>query len=237
MELTHIEDTYVDIGGQFLTSAFDMQSKLEGIQALIFDWDGVFNDGVKGSNHFSGFSEIDSMGINMLRFAFFNALKGRQLKAAVITGQTNPSAIHFAERESFTEVYLNCKDKSIALEHFCESHGLNPNKVIFFFDDILDLAVAEKAGIRMAVGRLCNPMLLHYIEKNKLADYISSCQGNEHAVREFTELLTCLLGQHFEVIEKRSYHTEEYERYLEGRNATDTNVYHCDNGSVQPYGK
>ena len=36
--------------------------QLHGIRALVFDWDGVFNDGWKDAQGGSPFSEVDSMG-------------------------------------------------------------------------------------------------------------------------------------------------------------------------------
>ena len=57
--------------GVFITDVAIIQQKLQQVKAFIFDWDGVFNDGRKDIQGNSGFSEIDSMGINMMRFSYY----------------------------------------------------------------------------------------------------------------------------------------------------------------------
>lgn len=218
MEHIDIEDAFSEIGGQFIHSAFDLAEKLKGIKAFVYDWDGVFNDGKKGESLTSGFSEVDSMGTNMLRFGYYLA-NGSLPKTAIISGADNPTAQFMAKREHFDSVYLKATNKEKALLHFCDTHNLTPGEVCFFYDDILDLAIAKKVGIRLAVGRLCNPIFLNYVSGKGYADYISACQGNEHAVREFSELLLCLMGKETEVIEARSSYDASYTDYLALRNA------------------
>ncbi len=57
--------------GVFITDASVIQQKLKKIKAFIFDWDGVFNDGRKDIDGNSSFSEVDSMGVNMMRFSYY----------------------------------------------------------------------------------------------------------------------------------------------------------------------
>ena len=224
MELAQLEDHFVDIGGQFLTSSFDMREQMQNIKAFIYDWDGVFNDGRKGSNTNSDFTEVDSMGTNMMRYGYFRRLK-QMARVAVITGEDNPSARKWAEREHVDSLYMNAKDKSLALKHFCEKQGLQPKEIAFFYDDILDIPVAEKVGLRFCVGRLANPLFLKYVEEHHLADYISAAQGNEHAVREFSELVLGLLEQHFEVITSRARYDSDYENFITKRQQNQSQFY------------
>lgn len=60
--------------GQFVTSEADIAKRLSKAKAFIFDWDGVFNNGFKQGQAGSGFSEVDSMGTNLLRFLIFQLL-------------------------------------------------------------------------------------------------------------------------------------------------------------------
>ncbi|MFM7838489.1 MAG: hypothetical protein ACKO6K_02890, partial [Chitinophagaceae bacterium] len=53
--------------GEFITSLPHLQEKLSNVRAYVFDWDGVFNEGFKNEQGSSAFSEIDAMGINLLR--------------------------------------------------------------------------------------------------------------------------------------------------------------------------
>lgn len=223
MEHIEIEDRYTEIGGQFISSAFDLSKKLDRIKAFVFDWDGVFNAGYKGGDHHSGFSEIDSMGVNLLRFGYY--LKHKQLPViSIITGADNPVAEQLAKREHYNGVYKKALNKQEAFTHFCQEHSISPNEVCFIFDDVLDVSIAKQAGINLAVGRLSNPVFLHYLAKEHLADYISACQGNEHAVREVSELLLCLLGKFDEALEGRAMFTEHYEDYMRVRDAVSLKV-------------
>lgn len=227
MEHIEIEDSFTEIGGQFISSAFDLNKKLENIKAFVFDWDGVFNAGYKGGDHHSGFSEIDAMGVNLLRFGYY--LEHKQLPVvSIITGAENPVAEQLAKREHYNSVYKKALNKQEAFTQFCQENSISPNQVCFVFDDVLDISIAKQAGINLAVGRLCNPVFLNYLSKEHVADYISACQGNEHAVREFTELLLCLLGKFEEAVEGRAMYTEDYQAYLKERNSVSLTVSNLD---------
>lgn len=199
MELTQLEDAFVDIGGHFLKSAFDLREKMQDIKAIVLDWDGVFNNGEKGIDGSSSYSLVDTEGLDRFRFGYFMAQK-RMLKTAVISETENPLCRKWATTSHLDNVYLNAIDKRKAFHDFCEKHSITPEEVIYVFDDVNDLPVAALAGMRLAVGRLSSPLFIEYIEQKRLADYITSCQGNEHAVREASELLLALIDQHFKVM-------------------------------------
>lgn len=230
MELAQLESHFVDIGGQFLTSAYDMSQKMKKIKAFIFDWDGVFNAGDKHQRKGSIFSEVDSMGIKMLDYAY-HLKQGRLPITAIFCGEDNPSAAFWANREQLHSVYSSVEDKERALSHFCEAHGLSPESVAFIYDDIQDLQVAKSSGLRFAVGRLANPLLIDYIEKNHLADYISSAQGNEHAVRECTELAAALCSKPEETFSAYMNKASSYGSFVKQRQAVSTQHYQFKNDS------
>jgi len=204
-------------GGTFVTAPEMMMKKLAGISAYIFDWDGVFNNGSKGADGSSPFNEVDSMGINMLRYNHY-IRKSLNPVAGIITGEKNPVAFTFAKREHFHSVYYGIKNKKDALMHLCEAHDIQPEEVAYFFDDITDLEVASMCGMRVMVGRNCNPMLLNMAKEKQLADYITANDGGNNALREATELLKALSGKYDETIIQRSVYSEHYRDYLNSRN-------------------
>src|ERR1044071_4322922 len=95
--------------GKFLTDTKAFRQKLKKIRAYIYDWDGVFNNGHKTESGSSSFSEIDSMGTNLLRFSHF--LKSDELPlTAIISGEHNKAAVTFSEREHFHGLYSGIKN-------------------------------------------------------------------------------------------------------------------------------
>ena len=103
----HIESIashFIDLGGEFVLPADRLARRMLDIRAVVFDWDGVFNDGSKGAGHTSTFSEADSMGTNLLRYGL-QLHRGRMPIAAVISGENNPSAREFVLREHFDCLY------------------------------------------------------------------------------------------------------------------------------------
>ena len=212
-----IEKSFSAIGGIFLTPVSQIQSKLDTVEAFVFDWDGVFNAGIKTGDSGSPFSEIDSMGINLLRFSrWLN--KGKVPYVFVITGENNPSAMKLAQRESFNGVFLHCKDKKQALKKITEKWGIDFDNIVVVFDDILDLEIAQMASLSFWVGRKSTPMLENYIRSRQICDYITGSQGSNNAVREVCELVMGLDGTFNDAIGKRIAFSSEYQNYLEERN-------------------
>ncbi len=70
---TELETRFSKLGGVFLTPIDVLKRRLKTIRGLVCDWDGVFNSGAKGEGIPSTFTEPDSMGTNLLRFALWRA--------------------------------------------------------------------------------------------------------------------------------------------------------------------
>jgi 3-deoxy-D-manno-octulosonate 8-phosphate phosphatase (KDO 8-P phosphatase) len=158
--------------GEFISSPTTLKQKLKQVKAFVFDWDGVFNDGRKNFEGHSGFSETDSMGVNMMRFSYF--LQHKQLPVtAIITGENNQLAFSFAKRENLHLVYYKAANKENALMHLCEQHRISPADILFVFDDVLDFSVAKLAGVRFMIGRNANPLLHEFAAERRLVDYIT----------------------------------------------------------------
>lgn len=204
--------------GEFIISPEEIAEKLINIKAFIFDWDGVFNSGVKDENGCSSFNEIDSMGTNLLRFNHY--LRNHVCpKIVIITGENNKIAFDFAKREHFDAVYYSSKNKRKALEHFCKQYKLTPAEIAFVFDDVLDLNVSEIVGLRMMIGRDATPIFKNYVVDNNLADYITHNPGDKYAVREISELLISSTGMYNDTITHRKNNSNEYAAYLKLRNS------------------
>jgi 3-deoxy-D-manno-octulosonate 8-phosphate phosphatase (KDO 8-P phosphatase) len=216
-----LEELFSGLGGTFVAPAGDIIAHLPLIKAIIFDWDGVFNNGMKSGESGSPFSEIDSMGINLLRFSWW--LKtGEVLGSYIITGMNNQTALTFARREHFDGIFMNQKNKRLALDAICGMRKIKPGEAIFVFDDVIDIELAILCGLSFFISRRSNPLLNSYIQKHKIASYISAFSGGDNGVREICELITGLNGNFERTFEMRSTFTPEYENYLNTRNAINT---------------
>lgn len=216
-----LQEQFEAIGGQFLQPATALAEKLQQVHAFIFDWDGVFNNGVNISGEGSPFSEPDSMGLNMLRFSYW-LIHGRLPFVAIVTGASNHTAHRFAQREHLHAVMLNAKQKGKAVEWLAKEHAFAPTETLFVFDDILDLSACAICAMAIGIRRKSGPLFTNFLIKHQRCNYLSGSQGGEHAVREITELLIGLQGNYEETVSKREAFGAEYAAYLSARDAVET---------------
>jgi 3-deoxy-D-manno-octulosonate 8-phosphate phosphatase (KDO 8-P phosphatase) len=211
-------------GGEFLTNINSLKKKIKNIRAFVFDWDGVFNNSSKGGKGESYFTEVDSMGTNLMRFS--NWLKNEQKNpvCGIISGEVTDTAIYFIERERFHSGYFKAKDKIKAWDNFKKTHQLKSEQVAFFYDDVLDLPIAKEAGISICMRRQSNPVLNAYIRKNKLADYITGSTCGNFALREACELMIFLHGNGEQVLNERVSYSETYSKFITTRNAVHPSI-------------
>lgn len=207
----------------FLQEPDVLAARLADVRAFVFDWDGVFNAGEKALGTTSGFSEADSMGVNMLRYGFWRR-DGRLPGVAIITGEPNASAEFFAEREHFDALYQRVKDKRVALADFCDRSGLEPQQVACLFDDINDIGMASQCGVRILIRREASGLLRDYLERIGSCDYVTASQSGCYAVREATELLLGLAGLFDDVVESRVAFDAQYQAYFAARQAVELDV-------------
>lgn len=211
------------IGASFILPIDELAHRLDNCRAVVFDWDGVFNAGRKGQSAGSDFAEADSMGTNMLRYGLWRKL-GKLPFTAIISGENNDSAIQFARREHLNSVFTGVRNKRLVIEQLCDNAGLSPEQIICVFDDINDLSMANHCGLRLMVRRNASPLLADYVAKRSLCDYISGVESGSFAVREICELLLGLLDSYDPVLDSRVAYDDEYQSYLQRRQAVVTEL-------------
>ncbi|MFM2358818.1 MAG: hypothetical protein RLY16_811 [Bacteroidota bacterium] len=217
--------------GEFVTDIAVMRNKFRNIKAFVFDWDGVFNNGHKDVQGQSTFSEIDSMGINLLRFNTYLFRKQMPI-TAVFTGENNEVAYAFAKRENFNNVYFKVMHKELALKHFCQQHNLTINEVMYVYDDVLDFSVAKLVALRMMVGRKSNPLTIEFAKHQRLVDYITQHDGGHNAIREVTELCLLLSNSFHKVMELRMKFAEDYQQYIALRKTVNPTFFTLQNNQI-----
>ncbi len=218
-----LEARFSKLGGVFLTPIGVLHERLRSIRGFVCDWDGVFNDGAKSERSASTYSEADSMGTNLLRYALWRA-HGTLPIAALITGAENPAARELARREHFHAVYHGALDKTAAIQALCERHQLSTDQLLCIFDDVNDLGMAFGCGIRVLVKRTASPLLHDYVTRQDLCDYITGHPPQAYAVREVCELLLGLLGSFDAVVASRVALDGDYKRYFAERQAVNTEL-------------
>ena len=221
---TELETRFSKLGGVFLTPIGSLKQRLKTVRGLVCDWDGVFNGGAKGDGSASTFTEPDSMGTNLLRYALWRARGGALPIAALITGADNPSARGFALREHFHSVYHGARNKTAAIEALCGAHNISSEQLVCIFDDVNDLGMAFGCGIRVLVRRDASPLLHDYVTRQHLCDYITAHPPERNAVREVCELLLGLLGSFDAVVASRVAWDDDYARYFAARQAVATQL-------------
>lgn len=226
-----IESVFTKIGGQFILPPEFISAKLQNVKAFVFDWDGVFNDGTKDQNGTSSFSEVDSMGTNLLRFSSY-LTHGEMPIAVVISGERNSAAFSLTKRECFDACYYKAINKISALDHFCGQFNLKPEEIAFVFDDVLDLSVAEKIGVRILIQRKANPLFNQFVIQHKLADYVTGAESGKFAVREACELMMGLKGLYDKVIAERMIFDGLYLQYLTQRKEIITRYFTSESQTI-----
>lgn len=220
-----IDKIFQEMGGEFLCPFSVFKEKLQRIKAFVFDWDGVFNDARKFSNAESSFSEVDSMGLNILRFGFWLYHNQEMPKIAVISGVANEAAIYMAKREHFDGIYMGYKHKIDALHDFAAKHDLEMEEIAFTFDDILDLSAVKAAGLRFQVKRACNPLFNSYILNNQFCEYTSGNTGSNNVIREICELNLGSIDMYDNAVDQRVEYGENYQKYIAERNYIKTEMH------------
>ena len=211
---------FTDNGLRLIGSEKELLRRLARTKDVLFDWDGVFNDGFKDAEGGSPFSEVGSMGVNLLRFALW-LRNGHLPKAAVITGQHNPYAERFAQRERLHGVYMGFTNKPDAFDAFLAKHGLQAEEVAFFFDDVLDLPVAARCGLRVMIGSPVTAWLVEQAIARGEVDLVTANSGGNNGLREATDAVIALLANGADVIDHRVTYSETYQSYLGERQAVE----------------
>ena len=157
-----------------------MGGRFSRIRAFAFDVDGVLTDGGiladLSGELYRVFDSKDGMAIRMA------VMKGYHM--AIITGGRSESI-----RQRFgscgikpEDVYLRSRAKIEDFEDFCRRHGLEPDEVMYFGDDLPDIPVMTACG--------CGACPSDAVEEVKeIAGIISSKPGGKGCAREIIQMV------------------------------------------------
>lgn len=162
----------------------DLQQRLQNIELVVFDVDGVFTEGtlsfLNDLSEIKTFNILDGLGIKLLA-------KGG-LKSAIITGRSSAQVEMRASSLGIDYLQQGREDKITALRELWERTGFNASNTAYIGDDLPDLAAIETAAVGATV-----PNGHHYVKQ--FADICLQTPGGKGAVREFCELILNAQGK------------------------------------------
>ena len=102
----------------------------------------------------------------------------------------------------------------------------------FVFDDVLDLSIASRCGLRFLIRRKAGPLFERYVKEKGLCDYISANSGSHYGVREVCELVLGMLGVFSQVVDERVEFGNKYHQYLSKRSDISPAFYTKKDGTI-----
>lgn len=160
-----------------------------GIQAAIFDVDGVLTDGRlyigEAGEVFKAFHVLDGHGLKLL------ARVG--ILPIVITGRDSPAVRRRMADLGLADAHYGVADKLAVADALLAARGLAWPQVAVIGDDWPDLPLLARAGFA------CAPANAH-AEARALAHHVTAARGGEGAAREFCDLLLAASGRYGELL-------------------------------------
>jgi 3-deoxy-D-manno-octulosonate 8-phosphate phosphatase (KDO 8-P phosphatase) len=155
------------------------------VRLAIFDVDGVMTDGTlwfgPRGEFMKAFNILDGHGLKLLQKA--------GVGTAFLSGRKSAAVAHRARELSITHVIQGTGDDKVPeFERLLAKAGVNAGECSFMGDDIQDLAVMKRCGLRVAVANAMPAV-------KKAAHYVTTAHGGRGAVREFCELLLGARGR------------------------------------------
>lgn len=152
--------------------------KLENINLLLMDVDGVLTD---GSILYTGtdaqtmaFSVKDGVGIRMLQRA--------GIVTGVVTGRKSDALSRRVTELGINMCFDGVSDKALLLEQILDKTGCSAEETAFIADDLPDMAIMRKVGVAIAVADASADI-------KSCAEIITTLPGGKGAVREVCDAI------------------------------------------------
>ena len=157
--------------------------KLKEIELFVFDYDGVFTDGIvllmeDGSNVRQA-NTRDGYAVQW-------AIK-QGMKVALLTGGKEKAVEARMRLLGVEEVHLGCHDKLASLETVCDKMGVDLDKVMYMGDDMPDYPAMKKVGLATCPNDAATDI-------REISDYVSPFEGGRGCVRDILEQAMRLKG-------------------------------------------
>lgn len=166
------------------------QKKLSKVQAIVFDVDGVLTDGkiILDNNGF----EIKQFNVKDGQLVGF--LKSKGLIFGAISGRSSNSLKFRLQELNIDFQRLGVKDKEACLREFSAEYDIDPTKICYIGDDIIDVNAMKYCGIAVCPSD-ANPRVFPF------ADYVTNTKGGDGVLREVIDLVIEEKGWMKEILE------------------------------------
>jgi 3-deoxy-D-manno-octulosonate 8-phosphate phosphatase (KDO 8-P phosphatase) len=160
-----------------------------GVQAAIFDVDGVLTDGRlyigEAGEVFKAFHVLDGHGLKLL------ARVG--ITPVIITGRDSAAVRRRVADLGLADAFYGVADKLAVAQALLDARGWSWPQMAVIGDDWPDLPLLARAGLA------CAPANGH-AEARALAHHVTAARGGEGAAREFCDLLLAACGRYAELL-------------------------------------
>lgn len=148
------------------------------VKLFLTDVDGCWTDGTV---------RVDQDGGESVQFHIHDGFGvvqaiARGLEIALVSGRATAAVRHRARRLGVEEVWLGVADKAEVAERLIARRGLSADEVAAIGDDLPDLPLFERAGLRIAPANAV-------AELRARADWVTRAPGGGGALREAVALL------------------------------------------------
>jgi 3-deoxy-D-manno-octulosonate 8-phosphate phosphatase (KDO 8-P phosphatase) len=153
-----------------------MKNRLANIELLLLDVDGVLTDAgityTDSGEQTKKFNAKDGLGLRLLMDA--------GIQVGIITGLSSKALEHRCSKLGISLLFAGIKNKSKVLDSIISQTGIDPEKMIFVGDDLIDLPVMKRVGVSFCVADGSDDVKKH-------CDFITNLKGGHGAVREVCE--------------------------------------------------
>lgn len=154
--------------------------KAKKIKAIAFDIDGVLTDGC-----LIPLADGDVLRVVDAKDAFaVRAAKAKGIITAIISGG-DTKALHLrclSMGIAEEDIHLGCRGKLKVMDELCRLHGISPDELAYFGDDIPDTQILRACGLGIAPADAVE-------EAKAAADMVCTHPGGHGAVREGVEFI------------------------------------------------
>lgn len=166
------------------------RAELRRLRLFVFDVDGVLTDGAI----YLGPGELELKRFAVEDGTAFKLLEALGREVAIVSGRRSEVVGKRAAELGVREVLQDVSDKAACIDELCRARGLDPARVFFQGDDLIDLPAMRRVGCAVAPANAP-------AEVRRAAAHVTARAGGYGAAREAVEWVLRGAGELREAID------------------------------------